>query len=126
MAGNTTNYTTITDFNTNPYYDDYDADKGFYRILYKPGQAVQARELTQMQTMHQAQIDRFAEHIFKEGSLVSGGMFAIDKNIDYVKINDTDNIGNPISLNNYVGSVITGATNNITAYVVAVADGSET
>jgi hypothetical protein len=125
MAGNTTNYTTITDFNTNPYYDDYDADKGFYRILYKPGIAVQARELTQTQTMLQTQIDRFAEHIFKEGSLVSGGLFSIDKNIDYVKINDTDNIGNPITLNNYVGSVITGATNSITAYVVAVADGSQ-
>ena len=42
-------------FNTDPYYDDYNEDKNFHRILFKPGVAVQARELTQLQTILQNQ-----------------------------------------------------------------------
>ena len=34
-----------------PYYDDFDEDKNFKRILFRPGYAVQARELTQLQTI---------------------------------------------------------------------------
>jgi hypothetical protein len=40
-----------TNFNVNPYYDDFDEDKLFLRMLFKPGYAVQARELTQLQTL---------------------------------------------------------------------------
>ena len=29
-----------TNFNVDPYYDDFDDNKNFYRILYKPGYAV--------------------------------------------------------------------------------------
>jgi hypothetical protein len=59
-------------FNVNPYYDDFDENKNFHRILFRPGRAVQARELTQAQTILQNQIDRFGSHIFKEGSKVTG------------------------------------------------------
>jgi len=45
-----------TDFNREPYYDDYDPDKGYYRILFRPGFAVQTRELTQLQTTLQEQV----------------------------------------------------------------------
>ena len=61
-----------TNFFIDPYYDDFNENKNFHRILFRPGQAVQARELTQLQTMLQNQIDRFAEHVFKEGSIVTG------------------------------------------------------
>jgi hypothetical protein len=56
-----------------PYYDDYDENKDFHRILFRPGFAVQARELTQLQTILQKQIERFGKHIFKNGSVVLGG-----------------------------------------------------
>jgi hypothetical protein len=59
-------------FNVSPYYDDFDEDKKFHRLLFKPGYAVQARELTQAQTILQNQIERFGNHIFKEGSRVLG------------------------------------------------------
>lgn len=58
-------------FNVDPYYDDYDDNKKFLRVLYKPGYAVQARELTQSQTILQKQVQRFGDHVFKEGSIVS-------------------------------------------------------
>ena len=50
--------TLSTNFNVDPYYDDFDESKNFHRILYRPGLAVQGRELTQMQTILQNQIDR--------------------------------------------------------------------
>jgi hypothetical protein len=62
MATANTNSLT-TDFNVSPYYDDFDESKNFHRVLYRPGLAVQARELTQMQTILQNQIDRFGEHV---------------------------------------------------------------
>ena len=58
------------DFNTEPYFDDYDAKKDFYRILFRPSYAVQARELTQLQTILQAQVSRFGDHVFKNGSQI--------------------------------------------------------
>ncbi len=56
-----------------PYYDDFSEEKNFYRILFRPGYAVQARELTQLQTILQNQIERFGRHIFENGSMVIGG-----------------------------------------------------
>ena len=55
---NTANSTLTTDFNVTPYYDDYDQYKNFHRILFKPGYAVQGRELTQLQTILQQQINQ--------------------------------------------------------------------
>ena len=77
------------DFNTEPYYDDFNESKRFLRILYRPGYAVQARELTQMQTILQNQISRFGNHVFKEGSLVIPGAIGIDTKIAYVKLEST-------------------------------------
>ena len=45
-----------TDFNVDPYYDDYAESKNFYRVLFRPGYAVQAREVTQLQTILQKQV----------------------------------------------------------------------
>lgn len=56
-----------------PYYDDFNEEKNFYRVLFRPGYAVQARELTQLQTILQNQIERFGRHIFENGSMVIGG-----------------------------------------------------
>jgi len=76
-------------FNTEPYYDDFDEDSKFYRILYRPGFAVQARELTQMQTILQNQVSRFGDHIFKEGAMVIPGQTAIDNEVGYIKLEST-------------------------------------
>ena len=77
------------DFNTEPYYDDFNESKRFLKILYRPGYAVQARELTQMQTILQNQVSRFGDHVFKEGSMVIPGAIGIDTKIAYVKLEAT-------------------------------------
>ena len=58
---------------TTPYYDDFSEDKNFHQIVFRPGYAVQARELTQIQSIINNQIKRFGDHIFKDGSVVTGG-----------------------------------------------------
>ena len=68
-----------------PYYDDFDDAKSFLRTLFKPGYAVQARELTQLQTTLQSQISRFADHIFADGSQVFGGKVSVT-GTNYVRV----------------------------------------
>ena len=112
-------------YNQSPYWDDFDEDKKFHRILFRPGNAVQARELTQLQTILQNQISRFGSHVFKEGSIVLDGNFSIENDVSYVKIQDLDNTGNTYNLNSLENQTIVGATTGIQAYVIKVADGAE-
>ena len=108
-----------TNYNVNPYYDDFDETKQFYRILFRPGRAVQARELTQIQTNIQKQIERFGQSIFKEGSIVIPGGFAVDRKHAFVKL--TSSFGTNVSdstISTLVNRVITGANSNVTAIVV--------
>lgn len=74
VAANVTNtYVVPAGSKVAPYYDDFDEAKNFHRILFRPGYAVQARELTQLQTIMQNQVERFGRHIFENGSPVIGG-----------------------------------------------------
>ena len=63
-------------FNVNPYFDDFNEDKKFLRMMFRPGYAVQSRELTQLQTILQNQIERFGNNIFKDGSRIIGGQIS--------------------------------------------------
>lgn len=72
-----------TIFNINPYYDDYDPQRGFLRVLFKPGYALQAREVTQLQSILQNQLGGVADHLFKDGARISGGALTI-KNAYYL------------------------------------------
>ena len=76
----------MLDFNTEPYNDDYNEDNKFYRILFRPSFAVQARELTQLQTILQNQISRHGGAIYKQGAMVIPGQVSIDTNAEYVKL----------------------------------------
>ena len=75
----TANNNLTTNFNVDPYYDDFDVDKNFHRVLYRPGFAVQARELTQQQSILQNQIHRFGNHVFQDGSEVTGTSEVLDQ-----------------------------------------------
>ena len=98
-------------FNINPYYDDFDSTKNYHRILFRPGYAVQARELTQLQTQIQDQINRFGKHVFTSGSIVTGGARLFDNNLLSIKLSSTY-AGTAVNLENFVGKTITGSTSN--------------
>lgn len=78
----------LTNFNAAPYYDDFDLDKNFLKVLFKPGVALQTRELNQLQSIINDQNSKFANHIFKDGSSVFDGNITIDVNVKYIKLHD--------------------------------------
>ncbi len=103
--------------NTNPYYDDYKEEKDFYRILFKPSVAVQARELTQMQTIIQNQINQFGSHLFQNGSRVLGGEVSLDTEVTYILLASTFKETN-INVANFMGQIIKGQQSGALARVV--------
>jgi len=109
------------DLNTSPYFDDYDEDKKFVRVLYRPGRAVQARELTQAQTLQQVQTRRFAEYFFKQGALVDGCEQNLDLNLSFVKLQTNYN-GSAVDVEDFNGSIVYGANSGIKAYCGLVTD----
>ena len=125
MAAEANNVTLSTNFNVAPFYDDFDETKNFHRILFRPGLAVQARELTQMQTILQNQIDRFASNIFKEGSSVSGFQPNVDAFFSHVKLRDKNVYGNDVDVEQLLNKTLRGTTSGVLGYVVKIADGSE-
>jgi len=121
--------TVVKNYNVAPYYDDFDESKNYHRILFKPGYSVQARELTQLQTSLQAQIDRYGQFAFKDGSRVINGKATLNVEYDFIKIesaftHSTQGALNTDSyLDDFVGTTITGTantTNQVTAKVLAV------
>ena len=79
----------MLNFNVSPYYDDFDPSKNYHRILFKPGYAVQAREVTQAQTILQNQISDFASAIYSTNTPVSGGQVTTNLQCYYIKLNTT-------------------------------------
>lgn len=67
-----------TNLNKKPYFDDFDESKRFSRILFRPSPIkVQTRELNQLQSILQNQIEKVGNHLFKEGSIVIPGGLTI-------------------------------------------------
>lgn len=114
-----------TDFNIAPYYDDYDSSKNYYRILFKPGAAVQARELTQLQTILQNQIEKFGDNIFKRGTIIEGCSLTYHSTLPYVKIKDSEADGTPVNVALYENLYLRNSA-NVSAYIVKAIAGFET
>jgi hypothetical protein len=111
----------MLDFNTEPYNDDFDEANKFYRILFRPSFAVQARELTQLQSILQNQIKRNGDAIFKQGAMVIPGQISIDKNYHYVKLQDFyAGSVTETYVANLVGQTIVGQTSGVSAIVLHV------
>jgi hypothetical protein len=108
----------MLNFNVDPYYDDFDPNNHYHRILFRPGRAVQARELTQSQTILQDQISKFADHIFKQNTPVKGGQVTINNKARYLKLATTYN-DNDITASDFLNQIITDATGIVFAKVIA-------
>ena len=112
-----------TDLNVSPYYDDYADSKNFHRILFKPSAAIQARELTQLQSILQNQIERFGSHMFKEGAIILGARTNYDNQYFGVRVEDTNPNGSGVSATesfraDSVGKFYKGATSGVVGKVL--------
>ena len=123
----------MTDINTNlnrsPFFDDFAENKKFYRILFKPGTAVQARELTQLQTMLQKQINRFGSHVFKNGSIVDGVNPTVIDQAHVVRIKNGYSNNSAVVLediiNNANNTLLVSQSSDVEAVIHTFRDGSQ-
>ena len=118
-------------FNVEPYWDDFEtagADglspkEKYQRVLFRPGKAIQARELTQLQTALQHQISSQGDHMFKDGSVVVPGAVHLHNKIDYVKLDSVH--ANNDTVAELVGTEFTDGTNVAKVIHAALATGAD-
>ncbi len=103
--------------NQSPYFDDFDESKNFQQVMYKPSLPVQARELTTQQTIHRDQIKKFGDHVFKNGSKVSGADVTLNLDYEYVKLQTQLN-GVDINVSNFDGKTIVGNESGTKALIL--------
>jgi hypothetical protein len=108
-----------------PYFDDYNASKNYYRVLFRPSVAVQARELSTLQTMMQAQIERFGDNVFKDGSIVEGCSIEFITDLEFIGIEDQFTNDSSLAQNDprLPGSIAIGQTSGVQALIVATQTG---
>lgn len=104
-------------FNTQPYYDDFNEDKNFHKILFKPGVAVQGRELTQSQSILQDQIGKLGKFVLADGSKVTGGQYYIDTNAKSLNLKNTGSLSTDIE--NFSGLYIVGETSKCVGLITS-------
>ena len=118
-----------TDLNVAPYYDDFETSDNFVRTLFRPGFAIQARELTQLQSALQNQISQHGSHIFKEGAQVIPGAVSFNRRHFSLKLASTF-AGETIDPSQYYSATtpvtLTGATTGVTATVIGYAAATTT
>ena len=114
-------------FNVEPYWDDFEAagadglspKEKYNKVLFRPGKAVQARELTQLQSTLQNQISSTGDHLFKEGSSVAGELH-VHNECDYLKITTTTT-----DITDFIGVTLTDGTNTAKVLHAVAIDGSD-
>jgi hypothetical protein len=112
-----------TNLNVSPYFDDFDQNKNYYKVLFKPGFPVQARELTNLQSILQDQIEKFGDHIFKEGSVVIPGQTNFNAYYNAVELNQ-DFLGSDVS--SYIKSLVGLKIRGESSGIIALIDGALT
>ncbi len=113
-----------TDLTRAPYFDDYKEKDNYHRILFKPAVAVQVRELNQLQTILQNQIERFGDNVYKRGTIIDGCNFTFHANLPFAKINDTQTDGAPVNVSSFKG-LFAKNSNNVIAQIVETSAGFE-
>lgn len=114
-----------TTLRQSPYFDDYNEESNYHRVLFKPSVAVQARELTQLQTILQNQIERFGDNIYQTGTIIKGCSLITDSEYHYVKLFDLQPSGDNYSISALVNTYVVESTSNLHALTVNYAQGGQ-
>lgn len=124
-----------TNLNVPPYNDDFSVDKNFYRVLFRPGYSIQARELNNLQSILQNQIENYGKFQFKQGDLVIPGEVNLITKLNYVKLSSVSEVAvnenNVITYKKYdikqlIGQKLEGINSGVVAIVEESLYGAET
>jgi len=107
-----------------PYFDEHDPSKNYHRILFRPSVSVQTRELNELQSILQEQIERFGDAVYKRGTVIQGCAYTFYNKYPYVKILDNETDGNNAIVSLY-NNLFTKSTANLRAYIVNYVEGFE-
>lgn len=125
----------MPNLNSSPYYDDFNVTKGYYKVLFRPGYSIQARELTGLQSILQNQIENFGKATYKQGQMVVPGEISFNNKLDYVKLSSVSEVAvnnggvvvfQKYDIKNLVGTNIRGLSSGVAATVVSYGYASET
>jgi hypothetical protein len=94
------------------YKDDFADSDNYHRILFNNGRALQARELTQLQTITQSEISRMGRHLFREGGAVNPGGTTVNNAYEFIKLTGE------LPSADIVGIQFTSASNSIIVEVL--------
>ena len=101
------------------YNDDFADSDNYHRILFNDGRALQARELTQLQTVIQKEAEQHARFMFKEGAPIHSGGASVNNRYEYAKLNTTT-YSLPATYSTLVGETFTGLTSTVKVRVVEI------
>ena len=107
-----------TNLSVAPYFDDFDPQSNYYKVLFKPAYPVQARELNNLQSILQNQVEDMGTHFFKEGAKVIPGQLTYLSNYYAIQI-EPEYLGVPVSLylDQLIGKLIVGQLSGVTGRV---------
>ena len=108
-----------TNLNVSPYFDDFDKEKNYYRVLVKPEYPIQAREINNLQSILQNQVESLGNHFFKDGSVVIPGQTSYNRFYNAVQIQSSLT---GINVEDYLPSLIGKKVIGETSKVVAIVD----
>ena len=123
-----------TKLNVPPYNDDFDINKEYYKVLFRPGYSIQSRELTTLQSILQNQIESLGRSKFKQGQQVIPGEVSFNNKLDYVKLASVSEVATNINgnivfqkydISQLVGFTIQGLTSGVRSTVLSYAYGND-
>lgn len=107
---------------SSPYWDDYNRDKRFHRVLIKPRVPVQTREVNQIQSILQNQVEQVTSSIYREGAAVVGGQQTISNTCVALQVvrNDAVDIHNFYNPETATGAIVQGVTSGAKGIITQV------
>jgi hypothetical protein len=124
-----------TNLNVSPYHDDFDVNKNFYKVLFRPGYSIQTRELTSLQSILQNQIENHGRFTFKQGQQVIPGEVGLNTKLDYVKLSSVSEVAvsengqvvyKKYDIKQLVDTQLQGLNSGVIGQVIGAEYGSET
>ena len=107
-----------TNMNIRPYYDDFSEDSNYYRILFRPSFSVQARELTQLQTILNDQVSKVGNSLLDDGDVLSGGEMSYNSAESEVTVKDGIYYLNGIAVNVVTQTIVGVDPNHLVGFLV--------
>ena len=108
------------------YKDDFKDSNNFHRILFNSGKTLQARELTQSQTIIQKEIERMGDNLYKEGAMIRPGGVTVNNQLEFIKLDTSTNAMDSSVAPGILNTEFTGASSGIKAKVIDVLQDSGT